>query len=236
MNLNNQKYKSIFLDLDRTLWDFNRNSYEMLMELFDEYQLLKKGVESFEHFYQVYIKVNDEVWGLYDHGKITKEELRNIRFNRALKSFEITDVKLADDLSDDYITRCPRRAVLIDGALDILDYLREKRYPLYLITNGFEQTQWTKLKTSKIEHYFEDMVTSERAKAQKPYPEIFEMMLNLAEVNVHETIMIGDSWSSDIIGAQRMGIDQVYFNPEKHQSDGSATHEIQHLLEIKNIL
>lgn len=231
-----KQYKVIFLDLDRTLWDFNANSKEMLQELYERHQLKSRGIDTFEQFYEEYILINDEVWHLYDHGKITKEELRNIRFKRALADFNINDIELADKLSYEYISECPSRGKLIDGTIEILEYLKEKEYPMYLITNGFEETQWIKLKTSGLEGYFEDMITSDRAKALKPYPEIYELTLKLAGVNIKDVIMIGDSWKTDILGAMNIGMDQIFFNPEEQTVDGSATFTIKHLLELKEIL
>jgi len=82
------------------------------------------------------------------------------------------------------------------------------------------------------------VVLSEAANALKPDKRIFEYALQLNNATASETIMIGDSYESDIIGARKAGIDQIYYNPASNGSENkySSTHTVKSLKEIKDIL
>ena len=117
------------------------------------------------------------------------------------------------------------------------DYLKEKNYPLFLITNGFQQTQIQKLKHSGINHYFDYMITSEEAGIMKPHAAIFEFALQIARGNAQTSIMIGDTLEADIEGGINAGIDTVYFNPAVPATEKiKPTYSIQSLKELKKIL
>ena len=87
--------KHIFFDLDRTLWDFEKNAFETLVELFQLHELQSIGVSSLEDFINCYKMHNEALWALYREGKVTKEVLRSKRFRLALNEFGIQDDYLA---------------------------------------------------------------------------------------------------------------------------------------------
>ena len=229
------KYKCIFFDLDHTLWDFEKNSEETLHEIYDLHELKDKGIAEAIHFVQHYKTVNRELWQAYDLGQIDRKTLRNVRFNRVLFKCNIKDDELAKKLSDNYLEICPSKMKVFPFVHEVLGYLKEK-YPMFLVTNGFETTQKLKIKASKIDHYFKDMITSERAGGQKPNAKIFRYALELATSKPHETIMIGDNWFADIMGAKKAGLDQVYFNPKGLKQKEKPVYEITCLSELKEIL
>jgi len=230
------KYTTIFWDLDRTIWDFNKNSHETLKELFEVHQLEARGIKSFEKFYRRYLKVNNYLWYLYNHNKINKVDLRSVRFRDTLKAFDIEDEELALTLSDEYITQCPKKGVLVDGALEIIQGCQTKGYKQVILTNGFEETQKVKMKHADLNQYFDMMISSELVDCQKPYAPIFDYALEHMNVKAEEVVMIGDSWESDIVGAKNMDIDQIYYNPGKENMSFEPTHNIQHLSALKEIL
>src|SRR5687768_10894033 len=112
------KYSCVFFDLDHTLWDYERNSKETLHELFEDYALASKGVTDEEHFYLQFKKVNNELWDLYDRDLIDHAFIRQERFKRILQEFSAYEAKLSDDLSRDYLARCPQKSHLIPYAED----------------------------------------------------------------------------------------------------------------------
>ena len=147
-------YNHIFFDLDRTIWDFDTNSTETLMEIISDFQLhTYTGFTDTENFIEVYKKINNELWSAYGNNTITKERLRNERFERVLHLFNINDAKLALAISDAYINRSPLKKALMPSAIDVLQYLSGK-YTLHIITNGFNDVQFVKLKNSQVEHFF----------------------------------------------------------------------------------
>jgi putative hydrolase of the HAD superfamily len=121
------------------------------------------------------------------------------------------------------------------GAIEVLDYLKS-RYKIHLITNGFDKVQHQKLKHSNIDHYFETVITSEFAGYKKPQKEIFHFAINEVSAYPSNCIMIGDNIENDVIGAHKAGIDQIFYNPLKVKVDFLPTHEIENLIELKDIL
>jgi putative hydrolase of the HAD superfamily len=229
-----RNYKNIYFDLDRTLWDFQSNSDQTLKELLQRY--LPEFTNRTSEFLAVYHRVNDMLWIKYRDGEITKEMLRNRRFEEALNEMGLSDTSFSKSMSDDYIAESPLKNGLFPYALEILDYLRNRGYRLYLITNGFSEMQEVKLKSSGLKPYFERMITSEEAGYQKPHRKIFEYALKSVNSRKEESIMIGDDLENDIIGAQRFGMDTIFFNPQKIEHQQITNYEIESLNDIRSIL
>ena len=153
--------KHIFFDLDRTLWDFEANSHETLLELCTFYNLKEKGITDYESFIKDYKIHNEQLWGLYRVNKIFQKDLRRERFQRALADYNIIDTELAEQIGEQYISICPKKNQLFPFAIEVLDYLSEK-YKLHIITNGFEKVQHIKLKYADLTKYFDNIITSEQ--------------------------------------------------------------------------
>jgi putative hydrolase of the HAD superfamily len=233
--LNLKSYKHIFFDLDHTLWDFERNSRETLEELFEIYSLKQYGINAFEDFLTIYKQVNDEKWDLYRKGLLTKATLRATRFYDTLLRFEVDHPELAAEIDHEYISRSPHKTNLFPHAIEVLGYLSEK-YQLHIITNGFSEVQDIKITKSGLQPFFTHRITSETVGVNKPDPVIFRHALKLAGAKRTESIMIGDNLDVDIIGARRVGLDQVYFNPDKKAHGEKVTFEILNLSELKSFL
>lgn len=230
-----KKYKHIFFDLDRTLWDFDAAAEVAFERIYEQYNLKSLGIPSAHEFHEVYHPLNERLWELYREDKITKADLNRTRFLKPLEHYGIHDVKLADHLSEDYVYWSPRIVKLVPGTMELLDYLKPK-YHLHLITNGFEEVQDTKLTLSGMKPYFETLTVSEEVGVKKPNPEIFQYALNKAHATAEESLMIGDEMAVDIDGARAAGIDTVLFNPKGERIEGERTFEVKDLREIKQIL
>lgn len=228
-------YKFIFIDLDDTLWDFHTNARLSLHQMFDE-RNLKQHFESFDEFFTIYAKKNIELWEAYGKGEISKEFLMAERFRYPLSRMGVDDELLAAEIGHQYLDILPTKTTLMPDAREVLDYLTSK-YQLTIISNGFTEVQYKKIRSSGIEHYFAHVVLSEEANALKPDKKIFEYALKLNNALPEEAIMIGDSYEADIRGAQNANIDQVYF-PLNNQFEENqpATYYISKLKELKAIL
>ncbi len=224
------KIKHLFFDLDHTLWDFNKNSQETLLELYHEFDL-GSILPSFKEFYTKYIEVNDHLWDLYRNRKITKESLRTIRFLKTFLFFEVDNNALAERLGNAYVHRGPYKSNLFPQCHEVLVYLKSK-YSLHIITNGFEEVQAVKMQSSNLNQYFTHIITSEKAGVTKPNPQIFEYALSAAKANAAECIMIGDHIEVDCIAAEKLGIKAVHFNPNKLFTNKKVSYEIAHLKEL----
>ena len=229
------KYKHIFFDLDRTLWDFDAAAEVAFERIYEKYNLKSFGIPSAHEFHEVYHPLNEQLWVLYREEKITKEELNRTRFLKPLEHYGIHDVELADHLSEDYVYWSPRIVRLVPDTMELLDYIKPK-YHLHLITNGFQEVQHTKLSGSGLEPYFETLTVSEEVGVKKPNPEIFHYALRKAQAIAEESVVIGDEMAVDIDGARAAGINQIFFNPNGQEVEGERTFEVKSLLEIKGIL
>lgn len=223
------KYKFVFIDLDDTIWDFHANAKSALQEIYHA-RKLQQYFDSFEQYFGIYAKRNLELWDLYGRGEITKDHLSRERFLHPLQEVGINNPELAENIGREYLEMLPSRTELMPFAKEILEYLHQK-YPLTIVSNGFIEVQYKKLRSANLEHYFSHVVLSEEAKALKPDKRIFEYALNLNKATAAETIMIGDSFEADIIGAQNAGIDQVYFNPNLNETDN----DLQCTFKINNL-
>ena len=230
-----KKYKHIFFDLDRTLWDFDAAAEVAFERIYEQYNLKSLGIPSAHDFHEVYHPLNEQLWVQYRADKITKEDLNRTRFLKPLEHYGIHDVDLADHLSKDYVYWSPRIVRFVPGTMELLDYLKPK-YHLHLITNGFEEVQDTKLTLSGMKPYFETLTVSEEVGVKKPNPEIFHYALRKANASPEESLMIGDEMAVDIDGARAAGMETVLFNPRGEKIEGERTFEVRTLQEIMEIL
>ncbi len=224
--------KHIFFDLDHTLWDFEKNSALAFEKIFQE---LNFEIDS-QLFMDIYNPINVAYWKLYERNEIDQEGLRINRLKDAFEAinFEVTleEINVISHLFIEYLTSNNH---LIDGAIETLDYLKEK-YELHIITNGFSFVQEVKLQKSNLDKYFVTITNSELAGHKKPHENIFQFALLLANASKNQSIMVGDSIEADILGAINFGIKAVYFNPANEKVSHDAIIQIQNLTQLKNIL
>lgn len=228
-------YKHLFFDLDHTLWDFETNAKETLFELHGLNALSERGISDFDAFFDRYSFHNNRLWDRYTKGFIKQEELRWKRVWLALLDFKIADEILARKMSEQFLDGLPNRKNLFPYTTEILSYLTQKNYVLHLITNGFDSIQHNKLKYSNLTHYFNEIITSEKAGCLKPNKEIFEFALQLTNADVTESIMIGDNIEADIKGAMNAGLDTIFVNHLSVETNVKPTYVIHHLKELEDI-
>lgn len=228
-------YKHIFFDLDHTLWDFERNAEEAKREMFETLKLKERGIASYEAFREKYVGINLALWALYREDKIGKDDLNFRRFYDTLCVLGINDRLLGEAMASGFIEGISSKTYLFPFAKEILEYLYPK-YPLYIITNGFEEVQFSKLKNSGMDRYFTSVITSEEAGSKKPDAEIFQYALRKTGASANDSIMIGDDLEVDMAGARLMGIDQLYVNHDKKNHNEKVTMEVFSLKEIMGLL
>ena len=229
--MNKSIIKALYFDLDHTLWDFEKNSARAFKTLFKQYEIdLELDV-----FLEVYVPNNTAYWRLYREGKIDKEKLR---YERLKTVFDHLHYKASDaliyDMADAYIQTLPEYNSLFPDAISILEALKP-HYALHMITNGFKDVQYFKMKNSGLLPYFETVTDSSSVGKKKPDPEIFKHALKVGGVSSSEAVMIGDSLEADIEGALSVGMHAVHFMPLKRKN---PTHykEIEQLDELAFLL
>lgn len=223
--------KDVFFDLDHTLWDFDKNSELAFETIFNR----NHPTIATEAFIEKYVPINQACWKLYQYDKITHAELR---YKRLKDSFDALNYLVSDEaierIAQEYIQLLPENNHLFDGTFEILDYL-SKKYKLHIITNGFAEVQFKKIKNSEIGSYFQTITNSEMAGVKKPNPIIFEYALDLAKAKKENSIMIGDCLEADVKGALNAGLDAIFFNEKNIEVDENIK-QINHLLQLKKHL
>jgi putative hydrolase of the HAD superfamily len=201
----------VFFDLDHTLWDFDKNSGLAYATIFEKHQIQA----DLNTFLSVYEPINFQYWKWYREERVTKKQLR---YGRLKKTFDVLKMNvtetLIDQLSEDYIRYLPDHNYLFEGTMEILAYLKEK-YTLHIITNGFHEVQNQKLNNAKIAPYFQTVTSSEAVGVKKPNPKIFHHALEKAGTISAHSVMIGDTYEADILGAHGVDMRSICFNYHK---------------------
>ena len=206
-----KKSEVLLFDVDGTLLDFNKAEEEGIEGLLNHY-----GAPVSDENKHKYHLVNKKYWEALERGEITRDQVLTLRFEEFFAGFGIqVDGGEADALYRQYLNAS---AVLIDGAIELLESLKGK-YPLYVVTNGVAETQYTRLAKSGLDKYFDGIFISEEAGAQKPQPAFFEYCFEkMSRRDVEHMLIIGDSLTSDMRGGNNVGIDTMWFNPGKDEN------------------
>lgn len=226
----------IFFDLDNTLWDHRKNAYLTIKDLFEKEEIGLKYQIDFEAFHAVYHRINEKLWEDIRDGIIDKEYLRKHRFYDTFSHFNIQDEQLSMYFEEHFLDRILNYNELVEGAASILEYLKAKGYTLHIISNGFREVTERKCLLSGIAPYFQTITSADTVGVRKPRPEIFEYSLNLAQAAPEESILIGDDWIADIVGARNYGMDAVFFDVFNEDPQEEGLKVIKHLLQIREFL
>lgn len=230
------KIQHIFFDLDNTLWDHRKNAYLTIKDLFESQEITLRYNIDFEEFHSIYHDINENLWEKIRDGIIDKEYLRKHRFYDTFKYFGVDDEELSMYFEEHFLDKILNHNDLVEGAEYILEYLKSKNYTLHVISNGFQEVTERKCLLSGIAKYFNTITSADSVGVRKPNPAIFEYSLGLSHATKEESILIGDDWIADVIGAQNFGMDAIFFDAlnENKQEEGLKT--IKHLLQIKDYL
>lgn len=235
-----EKYKDLFVDFDDTLYDTHGNAVIALRETFEAFHL-ERYFDDPQTFYDAYWDANIDLWTRYSKGEITRPYLIVERFRRPLsagKGLTVTEA-LCLEMSDRFLDFCSSKPGVLDGAHELMDYLRQKGYRMHLCSNGFHEVQYKKLDACGMRNYFDNIILSEDASANKPMKPYFDYALKVSGASRETTLMIGDNLNSDILGALNAGIDAMLVNRwsiEAKDIPTNVTFTVGSLRDIKNIL
>ena len=239
-------YKDIFLDFDDTLYDTRGNATLALEELYDAFHL-EEVFDSKGFFTEHYWEINENLWAQYSLGEITRDYLIIERFRRPLAlghGANLSD-EFCLELGDAFLEFNCAKTGVVEGAHDLLDYLKSRGYRLHICSNGFTEVQYRKLDMVGMSDYFDTIVLSEQAGANKPSQKFFNYAFEKTKAPSETTLMIGDNFSTDILGAMGAGLDTIYFNRNKlpltsgaqnQQTGYIPTYMVTKLSEIRSIL
>lgn len=208
-----KQYKNLFIDFDDTLYDTYGNAVIALRETFDYFQL-KRYFSDPQVFYDSYWEANIDLWSRYSRGEITRDNLIVERFRRPLsegKGIKVTK-EFCLEVSDRFLDFCSNKPGVVDGAHEVMDYLKKKGYRMHMTSNGFHEVQYKKLAACGLKDYFDNIILSEDAKYNKPSKAYFDYALKIAGAQSDSVLMIGDNLNTDILGALHAGLDAMLFN------------------------
>ena len=221
-----KEVNNLFFDLDHTLWDFDKNSDLTF------FKILKKNNLNIDvsKFLNSYHPINRKYWELCRENKVSKADLRYYRLSDTFKklNYDIND-NLINQLAIDYIEHLSDFNHLIPDTLIVLNSLKSN-YRMHIITNGFKEVQKRKLEKSKLIQYFDSVTISEDVGVKKPHKLIFDHALTAANANVENSVMIGDNFNADILGALGVGMKAIYYDFHKTNEQ-----ERENLIIIKNL-
>ena len=201
--------KTVLFDLDDTILDFNMSEKIALIKTFESF-----GYDVTGEMILKYSQYNISQWKRLELGEISREEVKVNRFKL-----------LFDDLG------------FVKGAKEMLNSIY-KDYDLYLVSNGTKKVQEGRMSTANISHCFKDIFISEVVGYEKPNVEFFNYVFSkIKDFNRDETVIIGDSLTSDILGGKNAKIKTVWFNPNgKKCEDIVPDYQISSLNEVKSLL
>jgi putative hydrolase of the HAD superfamily len=208
-----KQYKDLFIDFDDTLYDTYGNAVIALRETFDYFKL-KRYFSDPQVFYDSYWEANIDLWSRYSRGEITRDNLIVERFRRPLsegKGIKVTK-EFCLEVSDRFLDFCSNKPGVVDGAHEVMDYLKKKGYRMHMTSNGFHEVQYKKLAACGLKDYFDNIILSEDAKYNKPSKAYFDYALKIAGAQSDSVLMIGDNLNTDILGALHAGLDAMLFN------------------------
>ena len=202
------KYKYLLFDLDDTLLDFGKAQILAFKKLLED-----ENIEYGDELFEQYETINKSLWRSFERGEISNKVVTSERFIRffALFGMEV-DGSEVDNRFRSYLAEGNQ---LFEGIVEMLEKL-SLTHKLYIASNGIGITQHTRLKNNNLNKYFDKIFISEEIDSKKPDREFFDIILK--EVGVEdkgEVLMIGDTLTSDILGANNAGIDSCLVDIHK---------------------
>ena len=223
--------KAVFFDADDTLIDHAECEHQALM-----YMFCNIGIDYEESYRDVFRQIEKELWD-DPNCPIPKDEIFVYRFCRL---FELIGVEYDNSLRANELFKegLSQTNAVLERAEEVVEYVCSKKLPVCIVTNGLVELQKPRVLNSAVGKYIDHIMASEEARASKPDPLIFNLMLQKLDMVPNDVIMIGDSLANDIQGAKNAGIKSVWFNPQRteNKTDILPDYEIHDLREIKEII
>lgn len=229
-----ENIKAIFFDADDTLIDHKECERQALIYLFKNIDFKYK-----EEYQDIFRPLDRNLWDsvVCGNSPVPKKDIPEYRFQ---KFFELINIQYDDYEKSNILFKegLSNFIATFKEADEICNYLYERGYKLYIVTNGLVSLQKPRIINSKIAKYISDIIVSEEVRAFKPDPTIFNILLDRIGLSANNVVMIGDSLEKDIYGAKNANIKGIWYNNKNKVNELGIIpdYEIKNLLDIKNIL
>ena len=224
-----KRYRTLFFDLDDTLFDYTGDEKRCIKKVFE-----KHGMTADEDVYELYYSIDD--WQHFQMGNITSKTIITDHFGRMLKMLEVKgeDLKTMVDEFFDYMISSHK---LKAGAKEVLEYLCDNGYNLYITSNGFPDIQRKRIADSGIDKYFKGIFISEEMDLRKPGRAYFQYVMNrIPESKLNRVLLIGDAPTSDILGGLNAGLDTCWLASKGKVCKYKYTYRINKLKDLLDLL
>lgn len=231
------KYDTVLWDLDGTLLDFKLSERYALGEC-----LKFHGVAMTEEMLALYSGINECYWERLERGEVEKKELLPGRFREFFRQAGISGID-PDEMQKQYEKELGAKTFYVEDSYEVVTQIKGMGIKQHIVTNGILATQQVKMKRSRLDELVDKVFISDEIGYEKPRREFFDSVFReLADVRKERTLLVGDSLTSDIRGANNAGVDACFYNPKKKTlsvEKGTPVHvayEIGKLREVLEIL
>jgi len=229
----NKKYSTLLFDADNTLLDFSIAEHISLVRTMKNY-----GVPVNDDNIRAYVDINNSLWKRLEKKEITKPELKQIRFRLFFDTIGFGFSGDTLEVNEHYLGLLSQCGYTMSGAKELAEKLSLAGYELYIVTNGIAKAQALRLEKSGLLPYIKDVFVSESIGFPKPDKRFFDYVLeNIPEKDKNKIVVIGDSLSSDILGAVNSGLDSIWLNMknEAPPTEFSPTQTVSSLKELEEL-
>ena len=220
----------VFIDIDDTLLDFTKCANDAIKSACNKF-----GVPYTTTLVDTFHPINLDLWHRLEKKEVTKEKLFDTRFQIVFDKLGIKADGIVFETA--FRENFHESAILVDGARDLLEYLRSK-YKVYVASNASMHQQTNRMKRAELDGYIDGYFVSEEIGFPKPQKEFFDACFKaLPDMKPQDVVMIGDSLSADIKGACEYGLKTIWYNHRNEPTaDVKCDYIVSRLSEIKNIL
>ena len=210
------RYDFLLFDADNTLFDFTASEKVAFHETF-----ACRGIKTNKEMLETYSDYNRQCWQAHENGELSRAELVVKRFDLFLRHYDLEGDP--SEINNEYIEHLSGSAILLPGALEMIEHLHEKA-GVYIITNGLAKVQMGRFAKTELTNHIDKIFISEQIGSQKPDRRFFECVASQIEgFSEKRAVVIGDSLTGDIKGANNFGLDCVWFNPQGKKAPPELT-------------
>ncbi|MFC6322415.1 YjjG family noncanonical pyrimidine nucleotidase [Companilactobacillus baiquanensis] len=224
-------YTNILFDLDNTIFDTQKNATLALHKM-----RIAKSFSFDSEKMNWWFKVNDLLWGKFENGSISRKELLDSRFKTFFGKYNI-EVDSAK-FEKEFQALFAAEHSLMPNVISMLEAVNQN-HNLFVVSNGSKQKQLTQLAGADISKYFNEIFLAEDIGFKKPDTQFFDsVQSDINGATLSNMLVVGDSLSADIDGANRSHIDSVWYDTKNAGNDSEikSTYTITNLNQLTKIV